>query len=155
MSEPSVTLIVHTEESKVIEVELEKEIEKELEKELEKDPEQKTKIVDEFTTMIENFAQTLIESFKDKHIDENNIIDFVVKAMMLVETHKKLSGQDKKNVVIKMLLRLTEITTLDENRKLSLKFLIDTLAPNMIDTIVSASKGVLNLNKNGKKFCCC
>lgn len=147
MSEPSVTLIVHTEESKVIEVELEKE--------LEKDPEQKDKIVDEFTTMIENFAQTLIESFKDKHIDENNIIDFVVKAMMLVETHKKLSGQDKKNVVIKMLLRLTEITTLDENRKLSLKFLIDTLAPNMIDTIVSASKGVLNLNKNGKKFCCC
>jgi hypothetical protein len=147
MSEPSVTLIVHTEESKLNEVELEKELEKE--------SEQKTKIVGEFTTMIENFAQTLIESFKDKHIDENNIIDFVVKAMMLVETHKKLSGQDKKNVVIKMLLRLTEITTLDENRKLSLKFLIDTLAPNMIDTIVSASKGVLNLNKNGKKFCCC
>ena len=50
MSEPSVTLIVHTEESKVNEIELENEIE------------QKTKIVDEFTIMIENFAQTLIES---------------------------------------------------------------------------------------------
>ena len=144
MSEPSVTLIVHNEESKVNEIEIE----------LENEIEQKTKIVDEFTTMIENFAQTLIESFKDKHIDENNIIDFVVKAMMLVETHKKLSGQNKKNVVIKMLLRLIELTTLDENRKSSLKFLIENLAPNMIDTIVSASKGVLNLNKNGKKFCC-
>lgn len=146
MSEPSVTLIFHNEESKVNEVELETKPEKEAEN---------NKIVDQFATMIENFAQTLIESFKDKHIDENNIIDFVVKAMMLVETHKKLSGQNKKNVVIKMLLRLIELTTLDENRKSSLKFLIETLAPNMIDTIVSASKGVLKLNKNGKKFCCC
>jgi hypothetical protein len=145
MSEPSVTLIFHNEESKVNEVELE----------TKPVNDQKNKIVDQFATMIENFAQTLIESFKDKHIDENNIIDFVVKAMMLVETHKKLSGQDKKNVVIKMLLRLTELTTLDENKKSSLKLLIETLAPNMIDTIVSASKGVLNLNKNGKKFCCC
>lgn len=143
MTEPSVTLIVHTEESKVNEVELEKETE------------QKNKMIDEYTIIIENFAQTLIQSFKDKHIDENNIIDFVVKAMMLVEIHKKLSGQDKKVVVIKMLLRSIELTTLDENRKSSLKLLIETLVPNMIDTIVSASKGVLNLNKNGKKFCCC
>lgn len=152
MSEPSVTLIVHAEESKVNEASVELDI-KPMNEPV-KEPEQ-NKIIDQFATMIENFAQTLIESFKDKHIDENNIIDFVVKAMMLVETHKKLSGQDKKNVVIKMLLRLTELTTLDENRKSSLKFLIETLAPNMIDTIVSASKGVLNLNKNGKKFCCC
>lgn len=152
MSEPSVTLIFHNEESKVNEASVELEIKPV--NEVVKEPEN-NKIVYQFATMIENFAQTLIESFKDKHIDENNIIDFVVKAMMLVETHKKLSGQDKKNVVIKMLLRLTELTTLDENRKSSLKFLIETLAPNMIDTIVSASKGVLKLNKNGKKFCCC
>lgn len=153
MSEQSLTLIVHAEESKVNQIELDIKPMNEPVKEPEQ--EQKNKIVDEFSTMIENFAQTLIESFKDKHIDENNIIDFVVKAMMLVETHKKLSGQDKKNIVIKMLLRLTELTTLDENKKSSLKFLIETLTPNMIDTIVSASKGVLNLNKNGKIFCCC
>jgi hypothetical protein len=105
--------------------------------------------------MIETLVQIVIESFKDKHIDENNIIDFVVKAMMLVETQKKLSGQDKKNVVVKILFRLVELTTLDNNRKTSIKFLIETLAPNMIDTIVSASKGVLDLNKSKNKFCCC
>jgi len=146
MSEPSVTLIFHNEEVNEPSIDTVKEpVEVEL----------KDVKVDQFTNMIENLVQIVIESFKDKHIDENNIIDFVVKAMMLVETQKKLSGQDKKNVVVKILFRLVELTTLDNNRKTSIKFLIETLAPNMIDTIVSASKGVLDLNKSKNKFCCC
>jgi hypothetical protein len=146
MSEPSVTLIFHNEEVNEPSIDTVKEpVEVEL----------KDVKVYQFTNMIENLVQIVIESFKDKHIDENNIIDFVVKAMMLVETQKKLSGQDKKNVVVKILFRLVELTTLDNNRKTSIKFLIETLAPNMIDTIVSASKGVLDLNKSKNNFCCC
>jgi len=145
MTEPSITLIVHNEE----------EVNEPFESIKEPVVELTDVKVDQFTNMIENLVQIVIESFKDKHIDENNIIDFVVKAMMLVETQKKLSGQDKKNVVVKILFRLVELTTLDNNRKTSIKFLIETLAPNMIDTIVSASKGVLDLNKSKNKFCCC
>jgi hypothetical protein len=137
MNEPSVTLVFHDEVKESSIENIKESVELKTEK---------------FTNIIENLVQIVIESFKDKHIDENNIIDFVVKTMMLVETQKQLSGQDKKNVVIKILLRLVDLTTLDNNKKNSIKFLIETLAPNMIDTIIFASK---DLNKSKNNFCCC
>jgi len=104
--------------------------------------------VSEFAKLVSDLTQTLKSGFENFEIDENNIIDYIVRVMAIVEKQKQLSGIEKKAVAIEILLRLVDsYDRLNIESKSRVKLLVKTLAPSVIDTIVSATKGALSVNK--------
>jgi hypothetical protein len=111
------------------------------------------------TNTIEQIYKSLRTGFENYELDQNNIVDFVIRAMTLVEQEKTLNGREKKAVVIEILTRLVDsYDKLNTESKISLKLVIRTVVPGLIDGLVQASKGFLSLNKNMKEKmskCCC
>ena len=104
--------------------------------------------VSEFARLVADLTESLKQGFDNFEIDENNIIDYIVRVMAIVEKQKQLSGIEKKAVVIEILLRLVDsLNRLNDESKMRVKTLVKTLAPSVIDTIVSATKGALSVNK--------
>lgn len=104
--------------------------------------------VSEFAKLVADLTQNLKSGFENFEIDENNIIDYIVRVMAIVEKQKQLSGIEKKAVAIEILLRLVDsYNRLNTESKLRVKLLVKTLAPSVIDTIISATKGALSVNK--------
>ena len=104
--------------------------------------------VSEFAKLVADLTESLKQGFDNFEIDENNIIDYIVRVMAIVEKQKQLSGIEKKAVVIEILLRLVDsLNRLNDESKMRVKTLVKTLAPSVIDTIVSATKGALSVNK--------
>jgi hypothetical protein len=110
---------------------------------------------------IEHIYKLLKQGFENYELDENNMVDFVIRAMTLVEQEKTLNGREKKAVVIEILSRLVDSYTskLNTESRISLKLIIKTIVPGMIDGIIQASKGFVSVNKTitekTKKFCSC
>ena len=111
------------------------------------------------TNTIEQIYKSLRTGFENYELDQNNIVDFVIRTMTLVEQEKSLNGREKKAVVIEILTRLVDsYDKLNTESKISLKLVIRTVVPGLIDGLVQASKGFLSLNKNLKEKvskCCC
>ncbi len=104
--------------------------------------------VSEFARLVSDLTESLKQGFDNFEIDENNIIDYIVRVMAIVEKQKQLSGIEKKAVAIEILLRLVDsLNRLNDESKMRVKMLVKTLAPSVIDTIVSATKGALSVNK--------
>jgi hypothetical protein len=104
--------------------------------------------VSEFARLVSDLTESLKQGFDNFEIDENNIIDYIVRVMAIVEKQKQLSGIEKKAVAIEILLRLVDsLNRLNVESKMRVKMLVKTLAPPVIDTIVSATKGALSVNK--------
>jgi hypothetical protein len=104
--------------------------------------------VSEFAKLVADLTESLKQGFDNFEIDENNIIDYIVRVMAIVEKQKQLSGIEKKAVAIEILLRLVDsLNRLNAESKMRVKMLVKTLAPPVIDTIVSATKGALTVNK--------
>ena len=104
--------------------------------------------VSEFAKLVADLTESLKQGFDNFEIDENNIIDYIVRVMAIVEKQKQLSGIEKKAVAIEILLRLVDsLNRLNVESKMRVKTLVKTLAPSVIDTIVSATKGALSVNK--------
>jgi hypothetical protein len=104
--------------------------------------------VSEFAKLITDITDTMKQGFENFEIDENNIIDYIVRVMAVVEKQKQLSGIEKKAVAVEILLRLVDsLNRLNAESKMRVKLLVKTLAPSVIDTIVSATKGALSVNK--------
>lgn len=104
--------------------------------------------VSEFARLVSDLTESLKQGFDNFEIDENNIIDYIVRVMAIVEKQKQLSGIEKKAVAIEILLRLVDsLNRLNAESKMRVKMLVKTLAPSVIDTIVSATKGALSVNK--------
>ena len=110
--------------------------------------------VNDVTDKIQELTNILIKGFQNYKINENNILDFVIRTMVLVEKEKKLSGLEKKAIVIEILFRIIDSSNLEKEGTKTIKLLVKNLAPTMIDTIVSASKGILSINKSKRFFCC-
>lgn len=105
--------------------------------------------VSEFSKLISELTQSLKTGFENFEIDENNIIDHIVRVMVIVEKQKQLSGIEKKAVAIEILLRLVDsYNRINDSNKSRIKLLVKTLAPSVIDTIISATKGALSVNKS-------
>jgi len=116
--------------------------------------------INETTKLIMSLVAKLKTSFDQYSLDENNIIDYVVRIMTLVEQQKNLSGFEKKAVVIEVLTRLVDDTNkLPSESKAALKSIIKIVVPGVIETIVAATKGLIAVNKkveeSVKKCCFC
>lgn len=116
--------------------------------------------VSQTSSLILSLVNKLKASFDQYTIDENNIIDYVVRIMTLVEQQKNLSGFEKKAVVIEVLTRLVESSSsLTAESKTSLKLIIKVVVPGVVETIIAASKGLVAVNKkveeSVKKCCFC
>ncbi len=104
--------------------------------------------VSEFAKLVTDLTDAMKQGFENFEIDENNIIDYIVRVMAVVEKQKQLSGIEKKAVAVEILLRLVDsLNRLNAESKTRVKLLVKTLAPSVIDTIVSATKGALSVNK--------
>lgn len=116
--------------------------------------------VKDTSALIITLVDKLSESLENYTLDENNIIDYVIRIMTLVETNKTLSGFEKKAVVIEVLTRLVDKSSrLTDENKSSLKLIIRVMVPGVIEGIINATKGLLSVNKkveeSAKKICCC
>lgn len=116
--------------------------------------------VKDTSTLVITLVDKLSESLENYTLDENNIIDYVVRIMTLVESNKTLSGFEKKAVVIEVLTRLVDKSSrLSDDSKTHLKTIIRVVVPGVIEGIVNATKGLLSINKTveeaAKKTCWC
>jgi hypothetical protein len=116
--------------------------------------------VTEYVKTINSIYVQLREGFDNHQLDENNIVEFVVRVMSMVEQQKNLNGMEKKAVVMEILQRLVDsYERLNYDSKDKIKLLIRAIVPGLIDTIVMATKGVLAVNKKieevVKKSCFC
>lgn len=117
-------------------------------------------LVTEHTNNIESLTKMVSDGFENYNLDENNIVEYIIRIMSLVEQQKNLTGIEKKAVVIEILLRLVDsYDKLSEESKQKLKLIIRTIAPSIIESIIAASKGLIAVNKkieeSSKKCCFC
>ena len=90
--------------------------------------------------------------------DHDNLMEAVVRAMRhLARKHRRLTGQQKKKLIVDALLLV-----LDETNSGALEVfepLIKTMIPTVVDNLVDVEKGKIKLNKKGRSclsmLCCC
>ena len=80
-----------------------------------------------------------------------NVSVVVSKAVEVVDT-EAVSGPEKKEIVINSLNRLIRDSKMTRDNKQRLNMVVDTVVPQMIDVVVKASKGELNVNKQVEKI---
>jgi len=112
-----------------------------------KDENVNTVEVSESVKTMEIIYNQIRQGFDNYQIDENNIVEFVIRVMTLVEQQKNLNGLEKKAVVIEILQKLVDsYDRLNDGSKDKIKLLIRTVVPGIIDTVVMATKGILSIN---------
>lgn len=120
--------------------------------------EQEQSRVTEFANTIQFLTEMVLDGFDNYIIDENNLVEYIIRIMTIMEQQKNLTGLQKKAVAIEILLRLVDsYDRLSLESKQKTKILVRTLAPSIIDSIVMASKGLLAINKKIEetvKKCC-
>jgi hypothetical protein len=110
--------------------------------------EQEQSKVTEFSNTIQSLTEMLLDGFDNYTIDENNLVEYIIRIMTLMEQQKNLTGFQKKAVAIEILLRLVDsYDRLSQDSKQKTKLLVRTLVPSIIDSIVMASKGLVAINK--------
>jgi len=116
--------------------------------------------INETSQLIMSLVNKLKTSFEQYSLNENNMIDYVMRVMTLVEMNNKLSGFEKKAVVIEVINKLVDSSTsLSDESKISLKLIIKVVVPGVIEAVIASSKGLTNINKQQVeteiKKCCC
>ena len=102
--------------------------------------------IDELSNKIFNEVKTQTLEFV-QFIDLNikNINKVVVKCMELMESYKKIGGEEKFNLVVKIMMEIVDTMNIEDNEKEDIKLLL----PNTIETISKVSKTGFNVkNKN-------
>ncbi len=99
-----------------------------------------------FEIQVSALVSNLKNAFKGG-ITVDNLVDAVTHAMSSVDAYKTLSGAEKKEVVLEALRRVMSSTGSNSG----VDGLMDTLVPQLVDTIVVATKDGLAINKNAKK----
>ena len=98
-----------------------------------------------------------------KKFKTTDLVKFAVLAMQVAEKYPKLTGDEKKDLVIRLATRLVaELPKLSDEEKAALNLAIELTLPAAIDHIVYASKGQLSLNEAApvsggfwsRLFCC-
>ena len=97
----------------------------------------------------------ILESFPSG-FDLDNVMEAVVRAMRyLARKQRKLTGQQKKKLIVDSLLLV-----LDETNSGALEMfepIIKSMVPTVVDNLVDVEKGKIKLNKRGRSclFACC
>ena len=88
-----------------------------------------------------------------KEINVVNLVDAVTRLMKLVGRISKLSGDDKKFIVTKLLIFMVKETGEGEIDEIMDSILINII-PTIIDKLISVENGKLVFNKNATSACC-
>lgn len=115
---------------------------------------------DDLDDFLENY-KSVYNSIKKMKLTDGNYMLVIMKVMNEVEKLKELNGSEKKDLSIRILLKLLKDLKIDDNVKIVLEtiFTYNSLS-SIIDSLVSASRGKMNINvKKLKtklfKFCKC
>ncbi len=94
------------------------------------------------------------ERFKDTGVNAENISVVLLAIMMEANTMTKLTGPEKKNIATKLITYIAlELCTTEDTP--TLKQLLQTMIPTLIDNFIEVGKGVVNLKKIKVTFPCC
>jgi len=110
--------------------------------------------------IVMDLVAKLKNNFDHYTLNENNLVDYCVRIMSLIDADKTLSGFEKKAVVIEVLTKLVDLTPgLPEEGRNALKQVIKIVVPGLIESLIAASKGLISINKKvievTKKCCFC
>ena len=87
-------------------------------------------------------------------IDHGNIMDTVMGCVrFLAQTKRKLTGQQKKKLIIDALLLVLDET--DSGILENFEPLIKIMIPTVVDNLIDVEKGKIKLNKGIRVSCCC
>lgn len=87
----------------------------------------------------------LLDTLDDK-VTFSNMVNIITRSVEIVDKYKKLSGLEKKLMVVKMITTLIDKHESDETIKKALIDLLNTVGVSVIDTIIYATKGKLAIN---------
>lgn len=91
----------------------------------------------------------LVTEIVSKEFTLENLVYFVTKTMEVVENLEidELTGVQKKQLVISIINKFIRETELDEDKKALLYATVQVILPNLIDSIVAASDGLIDINQ--------
>ena len=87
----------------------------------------------------------LLDTLDDK-VTFSNMVNIITRSIEIVDNYKKLSGLEKKLMVVKMITTLIDKHESDETIKKALIDLLNSVGVSVIDTIIYATKGKLAIN---------
>jgi len=83
-----------------------------------------------------------------KKISADDVVIFAVQGMQVVERYPQLSGPEKKQLVIDLSKQIvSDLKMIDESKRDTINFAIDMVLPTVIDQIIAATRGELDINK--------
>ena len=91
-------------------------------------------------------TQTLEIMINSKDLDINRLTLLISNSMELVEKYPELSGIEKKKIVLDVLKQIIINKVKNEDQKITLLQFLDEIIPDMIDLIIDATKGKLDIN---------
>lgn len=107
---------------------------------------------------INRLYNKLEEILGENKLSCDNLISVVVLLMQYVETYKELKGEEKRNIIIRVLKRFIADKIGNEEGAYDINLLIKTTLPDIIDSLVAVDKKqlVIKTQKNVKNlFSCC
>lgn len=102
--------------------------------------------------MEEEFAKLqshLNELLKEDDLNVANVVEFTLRLMMFAESFDKLTGPDKKNLILNVLTQYVQENVGDA--KVLVMELINFTIPPLIDTMIALDRGDLKIHL--RKFC--
>ena len=106
--------------------------------------------------LINKLYESLCMIIANKKVTTINIVMIATNLMQIVEKYPKISGIQKKSLVIQVLKKFV-IDQSDGDTENALLLFIDTFLPSVIDTIISVDvkEIVINIKKGVKSFFIC
>lgn len=106
-------------------------------------------------TKLETFISNTIHNLKGnlytRKITINNIHEILAEVIEIVEQIQK-SGEQKREIVIKIIRQLVkDLVENSEEKNLLIEIIDKKILDNMIDVVVLATKGKININKKNYK----
>lgn len=101
------------------------------------------------TVVLSNIDQVIIDmkaAIANRKVNLSTFMLLVPRCMEIVEKIPTLTGPEKKALVLEVLARLVEELPIDEEDKQSLKLIVTTVVPVVVDTIVSSALGQFAIN---------
>ena len=92
---------------------------------------------------------TLVSEIVDTDFTLENLVLFVTKTMEVVENLDidELSGGQKKQMVIAIINKFIKKSSIADDTKLMLSTSVQLMVPNLIDSIIAASDGLIDVNQ--------
>ncbi len=107
---------------------------------------------------LEELATKAFEELKSmivgKDLDLANIVIVASSAMKIVEHIKELDGPQKKQMVVELVNRIVD-ELVPEDKQDALKLFIQFTLPTVIDQVIAATKGKMDINVITKKASGC